>query len=178
MGTWQNQDGLWIRLGPDEADMSSGGQFGDQIDLATIEFDLAWNDFNNTTQAVPRTTDSFGIAIPNGARIEEVETVVRTAFTVSAGTVAAGVLQMGLAQNDRSTVIAAGGLLTTAATGTVLGLGTVGTKVVTRVGSTGAGTLLGTTLSQQGVVIVNNTTHGTNSYNAGLLRVRIRYFFP
>lgn len=178
MGTWQNQDGLWIRLGPDEADVAVGGQYGDQLELSTIEFDLAWNDFNNTTPAVPRTTDSFGIAIPNGARIEEVETVVRTAFTVSAGTVAAGVLQLGLAQNDRTTAIAVGGLLTTGATGTVLGLGTVGSKVVTRIGSTGVGTLVGTTLSQQGVIIAANTTHGTNTYNAGLLRVRVRYFFP
>jgi hypothetical protein len=178
MGTWQNPDGLWIRLGQDEAEIALGGQYGDQTDLATIEFDLAWNDFNNTTAAVPRSSDSFGIAIPNGARIEEVETVVRTAFTVSAGTVAAGTLQMGLLQNDRSTVISNNNLLTSSATGTQLGLGTVGTKVVTRVGSTGAGAALGTTLSQQGIVCVANTTHGTNSYNAGLLRVRIRFFFP
>lgn len=178
MGTWQNQDGLWLRLGPDEADIASGGQMGVAGVYHEIEFNLNWNDFNSTTPAVPRTTDSFGVAIPSGARLEEIEFVVQTAFTVSAGTVAAGTLQIGLAQNDRTTVIAAGGLTAAAATGTVLGLGTAGTKTVIRVGSTGAGTLLGTTLSQQGVVIAANTTHGTNTYNAGVVRVRVRYFFP
>lgn len=178
MGTWQNADGLWIRLGPDEADNASGGQYNDAAGLNEIEFDLAFNDFNNTTPAVPRTTDSFGVAIPSGARIEEIEFVVRTAFTVSAGTVGSGTLSVGLVQNNRTTELDFDGLTTASATGTALGLGTAGTKTVIRVGSTGAGALLGTTLSQQGVICAANTTHGTNTYNAGLVRVRVRYFFP
>lgn len=178
MGTWQNADGLWVRLGPDEADLASGGAYQFNGNVHEYEFVLNWNDFNNTTPAVPRSTDSFGPMIPAGARLEEIEFLVQTAFTVSAGTVAAGTLQVGLLKNDRLTTLNLTALTAATATGTVLGLGTVGTKTVIRVGSTGAGALLGTTLAEQGVVCAANTTHGTNTYNAGAVRVRVRYFFP
>lgn len=182
MGTWQNADGLWIRLGPDEADNAIGGQYGDAMGVHEVEFDLAFNDFNSTTPAVPRTTDSFGIAIPAGARVEEIEFFVRTVFTVSAGTVAAGTLQLGFVRNDRTTALNTAGLTTSALTGTVLNLGTAGSKTVIRVGSTGAATpgtnTIGVALSEQGLICAANTTHGTNTYNAGVLRVRLRYSIP
>lgn len=176
MGTWQNADGLWIRLGPDEADNAIGGQYGDAAGLHEIEFDLAWNDLTSATNVLPRTTDSFGIVIPAGARIEEVETVIRTAFT-SSGTIASATLTIGLNENNRTTAISNTALLSAAANAQ-LGWATAGTKNVVRVGSTGAGASIGTTLSQQGVVTVCNPQHASHPLTAGAMKVRVRYYFP
>jgi len=174
-----NNDGLYVRYGVNEAESASGGAKKIYNGNHEVEFEIAFNDFNSATTALPRTTDSFGVVIPKGARVEEVETVVQTAFTASAGTVGAATFVLGLKQaSDRSTELDHDGFLTTSATGTALGLATVGTKIVTRVGSTGAGALLGTTLASNGVITVANSGHGTNTLNAGVLKVRVRYFYP
>jgi hypothetical protein len=174
-----NGDGLYVRYGRNEAESASGGLKNNTSGTHEVEFELAHNDFNSQTSALPRTTDSFGVVIPKGARIEEVETIVQTAFTVSTGTLGSATLVLGLKQaSDRSTELDHDGFTTAAATATVLGLGTVGTKHFTRVGGTGAGALLGTTLANNGVITVANSTHNTNPLNAGVLKVRIRYFFP
>lgn len=178
MGTWTNSDGLYIRYGADEAELAVGGNYNVDGSLQEIEVVLPYTDFDSATASLPHSTDSFGVVVPKGARIEEIETVVETAFT-SSGTIGSSTLAMGLKKaSDRSTELDHDGFTTASATGTVLGLATVGTKVVTRVGSTGAGALLGTTLSEKGVLVLANTAHATHPHTAGKIRIRIRYFFP
>lgn len=177
MGTWSNGDGLYIRYGSDEAEIAKGGQLSTDGSLHEVEFVLPYTDFDSATASLPHSTDSFGIVIPKNARIEEVETVVDTAFT-SSGTIGSSTFVVGLKKaSDRSTELDHDGLLAAAATGTVLGLATAGTKTVVRVGSTGAGALLGTTLAENGVIVVSNSAHGSHPHTAGQIAVRVRYRF-
>lgn len=178
MGTWTNSDGLYIRYGADEAEAAVGGQLRTEGSLHEVEVVLPYTDFDSATPSLPHSTDSYGVVLPKGARIEEIETVVETAFT-SSGTIGSSTLSFGLKKaSDRSTELDHDGLTTASATGTALGLATVGTKTVVRVGSTGAGALLGTTLAENGVLVVANTAHGSHPHTAGKVRARIRYFFP
>lgn len=177
MGTWTNSDGLYIRYGADEAEVAKGGQYSTDGSLHEVEAVLPYSDFASATPGLPSSSDSFGIVIPKGARIEEIETVVETAFT-SSGTIGSSTFVVGFKKNDRSTELDHDGLLTSSATGTVLGLATVGTKTVTRIGSTGAGALIGTNLSENGTLVFSNSAHASHPHTAGKIRVRIRYFFP
>lgn len=178
MGTWMNSDGLYIRYGADEADNAKGGLKNNDNGAHEVEFDLSYTDFASATAGLPAGSDSFGVVIPKGARIEEVETVVTTAFT-SSGTIASSTFVLGLKKaSDRSTELDHDGLLTSSATGTALGLATVGSKTTVKVGGTGAGALLGTTLSENGVIAVANSAHGSHPHTAGAIKVRVRYFYP
>ena len=179
MGAYLNSDGLFVRLGTSESVVAKGGSDPIKNGNYEVEIDLAVADFGSATHTIPNSADVFGIVIPKGARIEEIETFVQTAFTVSAGTVAAATVVLGLKKaSDRSTELDHDGFLTTSATGTALGLATAGTKTTVKVGSTGAGSLIGTTLSENGVITVANTTIATNVISAGALKVRVRYFYP
>lgn len=178
MGTWTNSDGLYIRYGLDEGEAAVGGQYKKDGSLQEVEVVLPYTDFDSATPSLPHSTDSFGTMLPKGARIEEIETVVETAFT-SSGTIGSSTFSVGLKKaSDRSTELDHDGLTTASATGTALGLATVGTKTTVKVGSTGAGALLGTTLSENGVLVFANTAHASHPHTAGKVRVRIRYFFP
>lgn len=178
MGTWTNADGLYIRYGADEAEVAKGGQYNTDGSLQEVEVQLAYTDFDSATPSLPHSTDSFGTVLPKGARIEEIETVVTTAFT-SSGTIGSSTLSIGLKKaSDRSTELDHDGFTTASATGTVLGLATVGSKITTKVGSTGAGALLGKTLAENGVLVLANTAHASHPHTAGAVRIRIRYYFP
>lgn len=178
MGTWTNSDGLYIRYGLDEGEAAVGGQYNTNGSLHEVEVVLPYTDFDSATPSLPHSTDSFGTMLPKGARIEEIETVVETAFT-SSGTIGSSTFSVGLKKaSDRSTELDHDGLTTASATGTALGLATVGTKTIVKVGSTGAGALLGTTLAENGVLVFANTAHASHPHTAGKVRVRIRYFFP
>jgi hypothetical protein len=178
MGTWMNNDGLYIRYGDDEAEVAKGGQYSTDGSLHEVEAVLPYTDFDSATPLLPHSSDSFGVVIPKGARIEEIETVVQAAFT-SSGTIGSSTLLLGLKKgSDRSTELDHDGFTTTAATGTALGLATAGTKTTIKVGSTGAGALIGTTLAENGVLVASNSAHATHPHTAGTVVVRIRYRFP
>jgi hypothetical protein len=178
MGTWLNSDGLYIRYGADEADNAIGGVKNNVDGEYEIEFELPFSDFDSATASLPHGTDSFGLVVPKGARIEEVETIVQTAFT-STGTVGSATIVLGLKQaSDRSTELDHDGFTTSSFLGSTAGIGTVGTKHFVRVGGTGAGALLGTTLSQNGVLVASNSAHATHPLTAGVLKIRLRYFYP
>lgn len=178
MGTWQNADGLYIRYGADEADNADGGLKSNIDGNHEVEFDLAYTDFDSATASLPQDSDSFGVVIPKGARIEEVETFVSTAFT-SSGTIGSSTFVLGLKKaSDRSTELDHDGFLTSSATGTALGLATAGSKTTVKVGGTGAGALIGTTLTENGVICVSNSAHASHPHTAGEIKVRVRYFYP
>lgn len=177
MASSVNADGLFVRYGSSEATVAKGGSKPLINGAHEVEFDLSYSDIQSATAGIPG-SDAFGVVLPKGARIEEVETVVTTAFT-SPGTIGSSTLVLGLkSAADRSTDLSTTALTTTSATGTVLGLATVGTKVTTKIGSTGAGAYIGTTLAANGVVAVANSAHSTNPFTAGAVKVRVRYFYP
>lgn len=183
MAKWTNSDGLVVKFGNDEGDPLKGGQLAPYGDLYVTEFYVDYTDALSATSAVLGsalgTTDgALGIQIPKGVRIKGIETIVATAFT-SSGTIGSATLELGLKKwSDLSTQLDDDGFFTTSVTGTVLGLATVGSRIYTTVGSTGAGALIGTTLSEDGVITLRNSLHATHPFTAGKLLVRVEYFTP
>ena len=182
--SWMNNDGLYIKFGQEEGRSAVGGEFAKRDTVHEYEVLVDYTEALSATNAIldggstASTTGPFGVVLPKGLRLEEVETVVKTAFT-SSGTIAASTIQLGTKlSSDRSTDVAVGSIIAATATGAVLGLATVGTKTILRVGSTGAGTLLGTTLANNQVLAIANTLHGTNPFTAGQLLIKIRGTYP
>lgn len=178
MGASVNADGLFVRYGASEAVSTKGGSKPLKSGNHEVEFDLSYADLLSATNSIPSSSDVFGVVIPKGARVEEVETVVTTAFT-SSGTIGSATFVLGLKKSsDRTTELDHDGLLTSSATGTALGLATVGSKTTVKVGGTGAGALVGATTSENGVIVVANSAHASHPYTAGALKVRVRFFYP
>jgi len=187
---WVNSDGLYVKFGGDEIAIARGGEYavGEGSDLV-FEFAINGNDVRSTSPILLGSAltspeqGSFGVVIPRGLRIREVELFTETAFTVSAGVIGSANIVIGLARENRSEDGIAGlteldydGITTTALVGTFFDA--TGETTVVRVGSTGAGALIGTTLAQDGLITVSNSTHGTNTLANGRLIVRIRGYYP
>lgn len=177
--SWLNSDGLFIKMGKEEGATAVGGLVQSFEGKVYINADIIFSDALSATYSIvdggSTENGAYGIVVPKGLRIEEVEVVANTAFT-SSGTIATSVFSLGLKTKDRSTELDHDGLLTVAFVGT--NLDAAGEKAVVRVGSTGAGALLGTTLAQDGVLVVANTQHATHPFTAGRAVVRIVGYFP
>lgn len=180
MGTWMNSDGLFVRLGADEGDISKGGQVLTDGDIHIVEFDVDYTDLLSATPAILGSAaagndGSFGVVLPEGARIKAVETLVLTAFT-SSGTVGSATFVMGLKKDsDRSTELDHDGLTAAGVVGSTLDA--AGERNYITIGSTGVGALIGTTLAESGVIVVSNSAHGSHPYTAGKVRVRVEFFY-
>lgn len=178
---WVNSDGLRIKFGREEADKNIGGQSSTGGDLEVLEFDVDYTELLSATAAVIGSVGApgqGGVVIPEGARLVSMDLEVETAFT-SSGTIGSATLVMGTVKaSDYSTELDLNGLTTTSATGTALGLATVGTVTTIKAGATGAGDDWGTTLAEEGVLVAANSAHASHPYTAGKLRVRLFYRFP
>lgn len=180
MTIWINADGLAVKFPSDMGDVTKGGANNVSGDLHQTVFTIDYTDLLSATAAILGSADagtdgSFGIVIPKGAMIEEVETFAQAAFT-SSGTIGSATLEIGLIKaSDRSTAYDADGLTTTSFVGSAFDA--LGEKVVTRVGSTGAGSALGVALTENAIIAVRNSAHVSHPYTAGKLRVTVRYRF-
>jgi hypothetical protein len=178
--SWLNDDGLFVTFGTEKALPAKGGSLNVLGGRKLIEFDLSWDEVVSTTPTIIGTVvgdDSpKGITLPKGAVIEQVDTVVTTAWT-SSGTIGSATLVLGTKQaDDRSTEADHDGLTAAAATGTVLGLATLGSVVELVQGSTGHGADIGgVALPENAVLVASNSAHATHPYTAGVVRVRIWY---
>lgn len=179
--TWLNSDGLFVKFGADEGDVVKGGHYEIDGSRLMADFVINYTDALSATaailgSAVGTTDGSLGVELPKGARIEKVETFAQTAFT-SSGTIASSTMNIGLIKaSDRSTAYDATGLTTTAFVGS--SFDAIGESATLAVGSTGAGTAIGTTLTENTIVSVRNSAHATHPYTAGVLLVRVYYYFP
>lgn len=179
--SWLNSDGLYIKYGTEESAVARGGEVINESLDSVIEFTIDYKDLLSATptllgQASGTEQGSVGIVIPAGLFIREVETIAVTAFT-SSGTIGSSTLQIGLVRaTDRSTVMSNTALTTASFVGS--SIDAAGEDTVLRVGSTGAGAYIGTTIANDGLVVVANTAHATHPYTAGKLRVRVRGFYP
>ena len=158
--SWKNNDGLFLKFGTENAVSNTGGEYRTNGALHEIEVKI-----DLTTLGTSASIQSDQIFFPKNARIEEVEVVTHTAAT---GTGA--VLNIGLQQTDRSTEIDYDGFVAAAALTT---LDAAGEKTVLRVGSTGAGALIGATNSTVGYITAD---YDTAAFTAGVIYVRIRYY--
>ena len=155
MAKWTNSDGLVVKFGGDEGDPLKGGTITTSSGDYHAEFTVDYTDALSATYSVLGSADTtkdgaLGVQIPEGARIKEIEVVTVTAFT-SSGTIGSATLGLGLKKwSDLSTELDHDGFLTSSFVGSAIDA--VGETTVVRVGSTGAGALIGTTLSEDGVI--------------------------
>lgn len=181
MSKWTNSDGLVVKFGQSEADPLKGGLLPSADGIYKTQFTVDYTDALSATYSVlgsaSGTTDgALGIQIPEGARIKAIEVVVQTAFT-SSGTIGSATLGLGLKKwSDLSTELDHDGFLTASFVGSALDA--VGERSYVTPGSTGAGALIGTTLSEDGVIALANTAHASHPYTAGKAIVTVEWFYP
>lgn len=161
MGTWMNNDGLFIKYGDDEGRAGRGGQYADSGEPGqnVVELDITLTSLG--TAAAIQSDVAF---IPSGARITKVEIYTTTAAT-SGGS---AVLNIGLQRRDRSTELDYDGLIAAAALATFNAVGE--TVAVNTAGQTAVGALVGTTLSNSGYITAD---YDTAAFTAGVVKVRV-----
>lgn len=178
--TWMNSDGLFVKFGAEEAAVWRGGEVSDS-QRHEVEFIINYTDVQSATDSIlgsiKTASDSkagtFGVVIPEGAFIERLETVALDAFT-SSGTIGSSTLLIGLIKaSDRVTELDFNGFTTASFVGSVFDADGETTEI--KVGSTGAGALIGTVLAESGVISVSNSAHATHPYTAGRLKVKLWY---
>lgn len=167
-GVWDtNSDGLYWRYGVNEGTAQITGsykQLGPRH-MVEVTIDL---DSLPTVASGNQQIQSDTVTIPNGALIEEVELQVTEE---TAGTNAN--LDIGLVDQDRSTEIDFNGLI---AAGDDINGGTDLGKIYRYVvGSTDAGALIGTKLTNTGLITANAETA---DFTAGVVKCRVYYIIP
>lgn len=164
---WTNSDGLRLKFGTEEGTVGVGGEFRTNTSLREIEFDLDYSVFASATAGANIVMDN--VAVPNGARIERVQVVTETAFDSSGD---GFIFNMGLVDQDRSTELDFDGLIATCAQSRV---DTAGEILEIIVGDSDAGALIGTTLTNTGLVVVD---YDTAAPTVGRAVIRIFYYIP
>lgn len=163
---WRNGDGMNVYWPGDAGTVTRGGEVDfDGRHETFVEIDLTkLPAFGTDTQIVAE-----NVSIPKGAMIDHVEL-----FTTKAATGATATLSVGLVQlSDRTTILDTAALINAA---TVASIATLGTEIEYRVGSTGAGTKIGTQLTTDAYLITAQA--GTANFTAGKVQVRVRWFVP
>ena len=156
MGIWTNNDGLRIKIGASEANITQGGEYN-VTGIHELEVRLNLASLGTASALVEP-----GVILPRGARIDSVETVVEAVAT-SGG---AAALNVGLVRLDNTTAIDVDGLVAAAALTT---LDAVGEKTA------GAGALVGTVLTNPGKIVAD---YDTAAYTAGTVLVRVKFYVP
>lgn len=159
MGTWTNNDGLYIKYGQTEITPAIGGQTIVYGRDQQIEFDL-----DLTTLTSTRAVLMDNVMIPDNSRITKV-TVLVTELT--AGTNSN--LNLGLVKHDRTTEIDEDGLLAAA---DAFHAATIGTETEYVVGTTEAGALVGTKITDPGLIV---GYYDTGAFTDGTLKITINY---
>jgi len=171
MGTWLNNDGLYIKFGTDETTVVDGGEYSTLGSLHEVELEIDLDDLSTSTNTFLSDT----VTLPSGARIEKVVIVVETAAT-SGGS---ATLDIGLIDQDRSTSFDDDGLVAALALAEMSDAGAVIEFVngadSTPAGESGDGALVGTTLSNTGLIIASANTA---VFTGGHLKVRIYWYNP
>lgn len=158
---WLNEDGLYVKFGTDEATPGIGGETNISGDLREMAFDVDLAAL--TTSAV---IQGDNIWLPKNARIDSVVVEV-----VTAAEGATADLNVGLMKTDRTTAYEADGLVKAADVATI---DAAGKKLTLIVGATAAGDSIGTTLTENALITAD---YDTAAFTAGLVRVRVYYFF-
>lgn len=161
-----DKDGLLRKYGTEKAVPNKGGEFKTYGELRTIEVKVDLTTLTTGTGSASILTDQ--VFVPSGVRVEEVEVVALT----SASTTSTATLNVGLIKTDRTTLLSATALVSGLA---VTAIDSTGEKTVLRVGSTSAGSSIGTTTTAVHHIMANTST---GTFNAGAAIVRVKYINP
>lgn len=165
---WRNPDGLNVYFPGDAGTPTRGGERpGNGRRMETfVEIDLTAlpTVASGNTQIVAE-----NVSIPKNAVIEDVELLVTKAATGATATLSVGLVQL----SDRTTVLAAAGLVSAA---TVTSMATLGNFIKYNVGATSAGTKIGTQLTLDAYLIL--AAAGTADFTAGKVEIRTHWYMP
>ena len=161
---WTNSDGLYIKFGTEEAQAATSGMYRKADNVHEAEVVITLTALGTSAARVGSET----LVIPSGARIVGVTVVNQTAAT-SGGS---AVLNVGLQRLDRTTELDYDGLLAAAPLADYNAAGEIKEYVI---GVTGVGALVGTTLANPGYITAD---YDTAAFTAGVIRVKIFYYFP
>lgn len=168
MGTWVNNDGLFIKFGADEARSGTAvgwaGEYMDATDGShVVEVVLT----PMTALVAASTIVSDTVTIPFGAKIESI-----WLFCDIPATGVGATLNVGLIDQDRTTAFDSNGFLEAIP---LTSMDAVGETTIYTAGVTGAGTLVGATLQNTGLIVAD---FDTAAFTAGRVRIRIKYHRP
>jgi hypothetical protein len=160
MGTWMNDDGLYIRYGTTEVDVALGGENTTDGDVRHLEIDF---DFSDLAAYGTAKIIGEGVRLPVGAWLKSATLLVTTAFAGATGT-----LTLGTIDTDRSTVHDADGIDAAIA---VTAIDAIGDTIACD------GALIGTVLANTTPLYITATV-GTAQFTAGAAKLTIEYFIP
>jgi hypothetical protein len=162
---WLNADGLYIKYGTNEAQPGIAGEVSESAGPVRI-LEMRISPLTSLTAA--DVVQEQNLYLPKNTRIEYVE-VMNTVAATSGG---AATLSVGLVRSDQVTLIAAGGLINAAP---FTDFDVLGETKRYSVGVTGAGTLIGTTTANPGLITAK---FGTAAFTAGAITIRIAISNP
>lgn len=157
MGTWFNQDGLYLKYGVTKTIPQTTGDYLSYGDTREIELTIDLTTLT-TSAVIQNDTTFFG----TNMFIEEV--TVDSEVSATGGTS----FSVGLVQLDRTTAVSTTEFL---AAVPIVDHTTAGQKKTYTTGITGVGVGVGTTSAQVGYI----TALAAGTYTAGKVKVRIRY---
>jgi hypothetical protein len=161
---WVNNDGLVVLFDKEEATDAKAGELPSSGAYRTVQVVIPDLTVLGTASTL---LDDF-VSIPDNARIAKVTVITDTAVT-SGGS---AVLNIGLLKLDRSTAIDADGLV---AALPIASFNAAGETVALTAGVTYGGALLGTTITDAGLLYAD---YDTAAFTAGAIRVLIDFYIP
>lgn len=173
---WNNPDGLMVLFGPDKARASRGGAYSRLADgqhMVSVIVDLKGTATAGGTFPTAASGNELILAdnvfVPNGAFITKVRVTVLKEPTTSGSPN----IDFGLVDQDRSTEIDFNGFLADAdafETGTDLGA-----VVEYTLGTTEAGALIGTKITNTGLLTASPSSA---DWTAGVVKLDVEYYMP
>ena len=165
--SWLNNDGLYIKLAAEEGQKGGTYRSVGPLQITEVKLDLTV-DATSTSAIIGSALGQAGVYIPDGSYVEKVEVVAEVAAT-SGGS---ATLDVGIIRRDRSTPVDIDGLVAALALTAIDAAGE--TSVLTK-GATGAGALIGTTVTNGGYLVANRNTA---NFTAGKVTVRVYWYKP
>lgn len=160
--SWYNSDGILVKYGTEEATPSTAGHYVTTGPQRMAEFDVTLTGLADAAAIA----DDY-IVLPEGALIEKIDVVVKTAAT-SGGS---AVLDVGIIDLDRSSNGDDDALIAALA---LTSIDAIGDVVELIQGGTSHGASVGTVLT--GPVLVT-ASYDTAAFTAGVVSIRIFYSF-
>lgn len=161
--TWTNNDGLVVKFATEEATLGKGGSYEDHLAQLRITELVVDATAIPALASVASSIPDMHITIPSNHYIEKIEVIADVACT-SGGS---ATLDFGLIRLDQSTELDYNGFVAALA---LTAIDTAGEFNSITKGGTGAGALIGTQLSNAGILTVN---YNTAAFTAGRLRLRV-----
>jgi hypothetical protein len=159
--SWLNNDKLLLKFGTEKATSTPAGEYSTLGQLHEVEIKIDLTALTQTETILADVT-----SLPKNARLAELVVLTHTAAATGTA-IDIGLIRM----TDRTTEIDYDGIL---AAFPIASMNAAGETTVLTAGSSGAGALVGTTLSQIGMISGSRTD--ATAFTAGVIYLKIRYY--